>query len=76
MADRQNVPTHDPIGDLLGRINAIDERQRAIGQALELLNIAPLRLVVTLRASGPPPTYLVELVNPASGGRVTLADNL
>jgi hypothetical protein len=76
MADRQNVPTHDPIGDLLGRITAIDQRLAAVAQALELLNIAPLRLEVTLRNAGSPPTYLVELVNPASGGRVTLADNL
>lgn len=76
MADRQGVPTHDPIADLLARITAIEQREAAIGQALELTHIAPLRLVVTLRGAGPPPTYLVELVNPSSGGRVTLADNL
>lgn len=76
MADRQGVPTHDPIEDLLRRISTIEDRQRSIGQALELLNIAPLRLVVTVRAPGPPPTYLVQLVNPATGGAVTLADNL
>lgn len=76
MGNRQGVPTHDPIADLLGRVTAIEQAQQAIGQALELLNIAPLRLVVTVRSSGPPPTYLVQLVNPATGGAVTLADNL
>lgn len=76
MANRQGVPTHDPIQDLLNRVTAIEERQRAIGQALELLNVAPLRLVVTVRSAGPPPTYLVQLVNPTTGGAVTLADFL
>lgn len=76
MADRQGAPTHDPIADLLNRIRAIEQRIDANAAAYESMHIAPLRLVVTLRSSGPPPTYLVELVNPASGGRVTLADNL
>lgn len=76
MADRQGVPTHDPLGDLLGRITAIQQRVDALEAALELMNVAPLRLVVTRIAAGPPPRYRVDLVNPATGGTVTLAADL
>jgi hypothetical protein len=76
MADRQGAPTHDPISDLLARLTRTEQRLDAVTAAFEAVHIAPLRIVVTVRSGGPPPTYLVELVNPASGGRVTLADYL
>ncbi len=76
MGNRQGVPTHDPIADLLRRIDSIEQRMESIGQALELLNVAPLRLVVTVVSGGPPPSYKVQLVNPATGGAVTLAENV
>lgn len=76
MADRQGVPTHDPLADLLNRITALEQRIDATTAALELLNVAPLRLVVTRIAAGPPPRFRVELVNPATGGTVTLAADL
>lgn len=76
MSNRQGAPTHDPIGDLLDRITRMQDEIQALGAAGELMNIAPLRLVVTVSDPGPPPRYLVEIVNPASGGRVTLADFL
>ena len=76
MADRQGAPTHDPIDDLLRRISTLEDRLDATTQALELVNIAPLRFVVTVIADGPPPTYRVELVNPASGGRIIIAASL
>lgn len=76
MADRQGTPTHDPIEDLLRRIQVIEDRAEALGAAIERVNIAPLRLVVTRLAAGPPPTFKVELVNPATGGAVTLAESI
>lgn len=76
MADRQGTPTHDPIDDLLRRIRAIEERLAGVTAAIERVNIAPLQLVVTKLSGGPPPTFRVELVNPASGNRITLAEGL
>lgn len=73
MADRQGTPTHDPIDDLLRRIQAIEDRLESTTAAIERLNIQPLQLVVTMISGGPPPTFSVELVNPATGNRVTLA---
>lgn len=76
MSAREGARTHDPITDLLTRIKTLEEQVGALSQTIELLNVHPLRLVVTELSAGPPPVYQVALMNPVSGVSIVIAASL
>ena len=65
-------PTSDPAADLAGLISDLARRVQALEATSARIPGAPVRVVATIAAPGPPPTYTITIVNDATGGVIIL----